>query len=317
MKKTASIRVYSTKVFITLLFASLFLSCTDDAEEASPKTLTDVITEKPNFTLLETALHHAGLSDALKTGYMTLFAPNDSAFVAAGFSNEAALTAVPAADLKKILEYHLLTSVVKAEEVVKGPNKVVSAFSKDSIYIGRNDSGMFVNGALVKQTDIRTANGIIHSVDHLLTPPKNSLLELAQSNSDLTFLSTAINRVGVVNPQIAAALSARTGNYTIFAPSNQAFINAGYTTIDKIQNANIPALTNLLLYHVISVRLFTNNIINGKIVPMAAGKTIDVVVGTTISLTGTGNNGLPAKITKSNQLASNGVIHVIDRLLLP
>lgn len=317
MKKTNPIRLYSTKVLMLFFSALLIVSCKDDDEKAVPKTISDHIIETPNLTILEAAIRHAGLTDALKSGYLTLFAPDDSAFVASGFASEAAITALPAEDVKKLLEYHILTERLESTELQNGPNSVLTSFSKDSIYVGKNDIGMYVNGNALKRKDLKTANGVVHIVDHVLTPPTKTLLELAQSDTNFSFLLAAITRIAVSYPQVTALLSSRSGNYTVFAPTNQAFINAGYTTVEKIQTTNVLTLSNVLLYHLVSVRLFTSNMVAGKITPMATGKTIDVTTTNGIKLTGSGNNGLSASIVKSNQLATNGIIHTIDRLLIP
>lgn len=323
MKKTNPIRLYSTKVLMLFFSALLIVSCKDDAEKAVPKTLSDHIIETPNLTILEAAIRHAGLTDALKSGYLTIFAPDDSAFVASGFASEAAITALPAEDVKKLLEYHILTERLQSTELQNGPNSVLTSFSKDSIYVGKNDIGMYVNGNAIKRKDLKTANGVVHIVDHVLAPPTKSLLALAQADANFSFLVAAVTRVAASSstvPQVSALLSvlgANSGNYTIFAPTNQAFINAGYTTVEKIQTTNATVLANVLLYHIVSVRLFTSNMVAGKITPMAPGKTIDVTTTNGIKLTGSGNNGLSASIVKPNQLATNGVVHTIDRLLIP
>lgn len=323
MKKTNPIRLYSAKVLMLFFSALFFVSCKDDTDKAVPKTISDHIIETSNLTILEAAIRHAGLTDALKSGYLTIFAPDDSAFVASGFASESAITALPAEDVKKLLEYHIISERVQSTDLQNGPNSVLISFSKDSIYVGKNDTGIFVNGNSIKRKDLKTANGVVHIVDHVLTPPTQTLSQLVQSNTDFSFLVAAITRVAMSSstvPQVSALLSAfasNSGNYTVFAPTNQAFINAGYTTVEKIQTTNATTLANLLLYHIVSVRIFTNNMVAGKITPMASGKTIDVTTTNGIKLTGSGNNGLSSSIVKPNQLATNGIVHTIDRLLIP
>jgi uncharacterized surface protein with fasciclin (FAS1) repeats len=317
MKKTNPIRLYSAKVLMLFFSALLIVSCKDDADKAVPKTISDHIIETPNLSILEAAIRHAGLVDALKSGYLTIFAPDDSAFVASGYSSESAITSLPPADVKKLLEYHILAERIQSSDLQNGPNSVRKSFSGDSIYIGKNENGVFVNGHAIKYREVSTANGVIHLVDHVLTPPTKNIVELVQTDADLTFLTAAVARVAAAFPQVTALLSARSGNYTVFAPNNQAFMNAGFTSLGQIQTANVATLSNVLLYHLVAVRIFTNNMAPGKITTMSSGKTIDVTTTNGIKLTGNGNIGFSASIVKADQLATNGTVHTIDRLLVP
>lgn len=315
MKKESSFSRYIRKIAIMGLVATLFISCKDD-EVVAPRTITDIVLENNDFTILRAAVQHAGLADALKAGTLTVFAPNDAAFNEAGFADASAITALPSATVSAILQYHVLGTAVLSTEIATAANQAVPTLGNKPAYITKNTAGVSVNGATVVAADILADNGVIHVIDNVLLPPGQTLLEVAQGNPDFSFLVAAAVRASQANPIVLAALTSDASAYTVFAPTNAAFIAAGFPTTASLSAANPTVLANILLYHVVPGRVFSTNLTTGNVTTAATG-TVRVTVGNSVTVTGKGNGTNASKVISANIHATNGVIHVIDRVLLP
>ena len=316
-----------TNFFLTLLsrlavLVLLFVSVGCEQQEeavAIPQTLTDRILEDSQFGLFRIAMAHAGISDALKAGNVTLFAPTDAAFQAAGLSTEAAIRALPPQQVRSTLLYHLLYGRVPVATIPAGANAVETA--NGVAFLNKTADGtVYVNNAKLLQTDIVVANGYLHTIDRLLTPSAGNLLEAIQGNPNLTFLSAAIRRVATSNPTLVATLEneASASGVTVFAPSDAAFkADKVYNTINAIESASVQALTNALLYHVVAGVSFSNQFQTGSMNTLLSGNKLITIV-TANQLMVKGNKNLTAATVKPADMpATNGVIHVIDQVLQP
>lgn len=263
-----------------------------------------------SFQLLSFAIARAGLANELNDPRFayTLFAPTDEAFAALGLGTRQAINDVPLEKLKAILLYHVLASKVTAAQVPSTYTEL-TMLSDQKAYIIRSGAGVFINGTPVVSADIEAKNGIIHAVDRVLLPPSGNIVEVAVANPNFTYLVAAVQRAGLVN-----AL-AGPGPLTVFAPTNQAFIDAGFPTIASIEAAPASALIPILTYHVFAGRVFSSDVANGQVLTMLSGGT------TTISLANgaqiDGASSAPSNIIQTDIMATNGVIHAIDRVLLP
>jgi uncharacterized surface protein with fasciclin (FAS1) repeats len=297
-----------------------FLSCTKtDTAVATPQTITDRILEDSQFSLLRAAIAHAEVSDLLKGGNMTLFAPNDAAFQAAGLSTPVAISSLPKEQVKMLLLYHVLYGSVAASAIPSGFSPVATASKGIAFITKTTDSKIFVNNAQVIQADIAVANGYIHTLDRVLTPSTGNLLTTIQNNPALTLLTAAVKRIGASNPTLLATLNneASANPVTVFAPSDAAFQSAGYKDLAAINAANLQTLTNTLLYHVVSGVTFSNQLQTGTINTLLTGSKL-TVIATANQITIKGNkNSTSAIIKQADVPATNGVVHVIDQLLLP
>lgn len=262
------------------------------------------------FQLLSFAIARAGLANELnnpKFAY-TLFAPTDEAFAAMGLGTRQAINGVPVAQLKAILLYHVLKGKVLAAQVPTTYTEL-TMLSEQKAYIVRRGSDVFINGTPVVAADITDKSAVIHAIDRVLMPPAGNIVDVAAANPNFTYLVAAVKRAGLVN-----ALSGP-GPLTVFAPTNQAFIDAGFTTIASIEAAMPADLVPILTYHVVAGRVFSSDLTNGQMVTMLSGGK------TTFSLTNgpqiDGKNSAPSDIVQTDIVAANGVIHVIDRVLLP
>lgn len=184
-----------------------------------------------------------------------------------------------------------------------------------NIYVSKNASGVFVNGAAVVSADVKAKNGIIHVIDNVLMPSTGDIVEALIGKTDYSFLVTAVVRASQGAVNVKEVLEAE-GPYTVFAPNNQAFIDAGFTSTQAIEAADPAALTTILTSHVLSGRVFSNAIQNNMTATTLAQNTITFNIGSNVTVKGAGNTVAPNIVTV-NEVTDNGVIHFIDKVILP
>lgn len=318
MKRVSKLTRAAMQFFVVVLVAGFVGACTDkDKDEPAPQSITDIVLANNDFSILRAAVQRAGLADALRGGTLTVFAPNDAAFQASGFANAAAVTALPVATIKSVLQYHVLGSKITASQIPVAANTAVPTLEGINVFVSKPtaSSGVSVNNAKVVTADVQAANGVIHIIDRVMMPPSQNLLQVAQGNPAFTYLVAAATRAATSNPVVVAALTSTTEAYTVFAPTNDAFIAAGFPTIAAIQAANPATLAAVILYHVVPGRAFSPILTNGNVKTAGGGDvTVDVSNGVTVKGK---TNTQASKVVTANILATNGVVHVIDRVLLP
>ena len=309
-----------TKVGLGLVMAgTVLVSCNDDddnqVDEPTNQTIASIVTSTPAFSTLSQAVTKAGLGATLNgNGEFTVFAPNNAAFEASGITS-ATLASLTAEQTKDILLYHTLASKVASSAVPAGPNAEVTTAQGDAVYVTKDARGVFVNGWKVNQADIMASNGVIHSIERVLMPASGNLVETAQGNENLSYLVAAVVRASQGNTNVANVLASTQG-LTVFAPTNQAFINAGFPTIASIQAADPEVLTSILTYHVVAARAFSSDLTNNQTLGTVQGGTLLVNIGNQVTIKGRANASASA-VVAPNVLATNGVVHVIDQVLLP
>ncbi|MFM7711127.1 MAG: fasciclin domain-containing protein [Ferruginibacter sp.] len=285
-------------------------SCKKDDPAPTPQTITDIVVNDANFSLLKQAVTKAGLAQALSTGSLTVFAPDNAAFAAAGITS-ATIDALPAADVANLLKYHVVNAKVLSTGVPA--SDTVATLLGKNLYASKNANGVFVNGIKVKTADVNAANGVIHVISSVLTPPTQTIAQLASGTPDLSLLLAAVVRAG-----LAGAVSAP-GKYTVFAPTNAAFIAAGFPNAAAINAAPVNVVASIVKAHVLSTNVFASDLINGSTATtLESGVTL--TIGTTPpSVKKTGSvNPVSNIIAPSgvNITATNGVVHLIDRVIL-
>jgi uncharacterized surface protein with fasciclin (FAS1) repeats len=183
-----------------------------------------------------------------------------------------------------------------------------------NVFVTKNAGGVSVNGAKVTTPDLKAENGaIIHVIDAVLTNETKNIVALAQSNPNLSFLVAAVLRANEGTTKVVDILSS-TGPYTVFAPTNDAFKKAGFATEAAIKAASPADLAAILTYHVVAARVYSANLTNGQVTTANTGKlTIDATNATVKGA----KNAAASKIIGVNIPASNGVVHLIDNVLLP
>lgn len=304
---------------LMLAFPAVLVSCKKDEDPAN--NITDVVVNNPSFSTLEAAVVKANLQATLSgTGPFTVFAPDDAAFTASGITSST-LNSLTPAQVSAILLYHTIPSRILAANVPAGPNAKVITAGGDSVFVTRNASGVFINGIQVTTADVAADNGVIHVVGRVLNPPAGNIVETAVG-AGLDSLVKAVTRATTAaggDPALASTLS--TAKLTVFAPTNAAFTQLlGALSLTDINQIPIGTLLAVLRYHVVGDRAFSSDLANGNLPMLAGGNTtINLTNGTGggPSILGNGNGGNRANITATNIVCRNGVVHLIDRVLLP
>lgn len=308
-------------LLLTLSIPVLFSSCEKD-DDITTNTITDIVVAGANFTSLEAAVLKANLQGTLSgTTQYTVFAPDDAAFTASGITSTV-LNSLTPAQASNIILYHALPGTILAANVPAGPNAKVTTASGDSVFVTRNASGVYVNGINVTTADVTADNGVVHVVGRVLMPPSGNIVETAISaglDSLVKAVLRATNGPGG-DPALAGTLSSAT--LTVFAPTNAAFTQLlSALSLTDINNIPMPTLLAVLQYHVVGGRAFSSDLANGSLPMLANGNTtINLTNGTAGGPTITGNgNGATnrSNITATNIVCRNGVVHLIDRVLLP
>jgi uncharacterized surface protein with fasciclin (FAS1) repeats len=277
------------------------------------QTITDLVSANANLSFLKAAVVKAGLATTLSgTGPFTVFAPDNSAFIAAGFPNEAAVSAAPAATLKAILLYHVLPANDPSGAIPQAVNTPVTTASNQTVYVTKTSTGaVFVNGASVTTANIKASNGVVHIINAVLTVPAGDIVATAEANPNLSYLVAA-----VVQANLATTLSG-TGPFTVFAPTNQAFINAGFPTIASIQATPAATLASILTYHVIAGRIYSSDLVNNSTPQTVNGENVTILLSNSGAQVKGASNSTASNIGPANITTTNGVVHVINQVLLP
>jgi uncharacterized surface protein with fasciclin (FAS1) repeats len=305
---------------LTLLVGIAISSCKkSNSGPGKPETIYQTISQNPDFSFLTAAVNKAGLVDALNTTdktSLTLFAPTNEAFIAAGFKGISDLQAVPDATLKAILLYHVLGSKVEAAQVPQASNTPVATLNGQSLYATRTtDNKVFVNGVSVIKADIECTNGVIHDINRVLMPATGTIVATAIANPNLSLLVAAVLRASQGTTNVATVLSSA-GPFTVFAPTNQAFINAGFADANAINAADPNTLTTILTYHVIAGRIFSSDLTDGEMPTTVNGEMLTISLTNGAMVKGKSNT-TAANIVIPDIVTTNGVVHVIDQVLLP
>lgn len=271
---------------------------------------------KARFAALTVALARTGLHNVLKKidGEYTLFAPSDDAFLAAGFTVDA-IARAPKDLLTSILLYHVVGAKVPAAGVPSGLGSTpVKTLNGKNIYVNKKGSNVFINAGKVTYADVFAGNGVVHVVDKLLLPPSGNIVETLINDPKFSLLVTAVVTASKGTANVAQLLSAE-GPYTVFAPTNEAFLKLGLNE-DAIKNSKPDDLLPILGYHVIGASVFSTDLSEGiKPTMFLSGSTTITLAGGP-KIQGSGNDN-PVNITKTDVVTTNGVIHVVDGVILP
>lgn len=303
-----------------LLFITLFASSCkkDDTPVTQTNTITDIVQSDSRFTILRAAVIKAGLADALRSGSLTVFAPTDDAFRAAGITADVVSNSLTASYLTQVLQYHVLNSRVPAANIptaVNTPQQTLLT-TNGTVYITKTGNNVSVNGRRVTIADVPADNGVVHVIDGVLMPPTGDVVAAVIADpQNYSLLAQAVQRAGA---GVVTALQSTTAA-TLFAPTNQAFIDAGLSAT-AIAATPPATLQRVLSYHVVPGRVFSTQLTDGLTSPTLLGTTPTLrfgVTGTGVTVTGAGNGTSASNITNANTLTTNAVIHRIDRVLLP
>ncbi|MFL2960194.1 MAG: fasciclin domain-containing protein [Candidatus Thalassarchaeaceae archaeon] len=270
----------------------------------------DIPTNATNTGVHDTLVDALVQADLVSTlqgdGPFTVFAPTDQAFADAGINLSTFDTDEEIAVLTDILLYHVYTAgAVYAADVTDG--LTVAMANGDDASFTVTDGTVMIGDATVTTADVMASNGVIHVIDKVLMPP-----------ADLVDIAAVAMSTGMHDSLVAALVKADLvstvqgdGPFTVFAPTDQAFTNAGIDLDSFTTDEEIAALTNILLYHVYSGAVNAANVTDGLAVQMVNGDYAQFTVteGTVMIE--------DATVTAADVMASNGVIHVIDKVLMP
>ena len=272
---------------------------------AQTNTVVDIVVNSENHNTLETAVVAAGLVETLSgDGPFTVFAPTDDAFAALP---DGTLDAVLADNdmLTAILTYHVVGSTALSTDLMDG--MAVTTLNGEDVTVTINMDGVFINDAQVTMADITADNGVVHVIDAVLLPappPSNTVVDIIVNSEAHTTLETAVIAAG-----LAGTLSGD-GPFTVFAPTDAAFANVPAETLDAVL-ADPALLTAILTYHVVGSTALSTDLMDGMAVTTLNGADVTV----TINMDGVFIND--AQVTMADIVADNGVVHVIDAVLLP
>jgi len=282
-------------------FALATGACSDEQDITNvpmDESIVGLLTEAGEFSTLVAAIEAAGLTATLQdNGPFTLFAPTDAAFARLPAGTVDALLADPAA-LAEVLTYHVVAGRVLAGDL----GDVVSAETVAGYPVTFTVAGgAKVNSAPISDTDLMATNGVVHVLDEVLLPPAGDIVETAVA-AGFNTLATALTAAGLVD-----ALKGE-GPFTVFAPTDEAFaaLPAGVLTALL---ADTDALTDVLLYHVVDGAVFSRSLTDGATAPTLQGQSVSVSLSAGVGID-------DARVTAPDIITRNGVIHVIDQVLL-
>ena len=236
-------------------------------------------------------------------GPFTVFAPTDDAFTAAGIDLAALDNEEGKAALTDILLYHVYSGSVAAADVTDGMTATMVNGDDATFTVG---DGVMINDANVILADVMASNGIIHVIDKVLMPP-----------ADIFDIPTTAQGTGIHDSLVAAVIQAELlatlqgdGPFTVFAPTDQAFADAGIDLAALDNEAGKAALTDILLYHVVSGSVASSAVTDGMTAAAVNGYALTFSVGEGVMVN-------DANVILADVMATNGIIHVIDKVLMP
>ena len=254
------------------------------------------------------AVLRAELQDVLANGGpFTVFAPDQDAFdIFLSENGFGSVDDVPVDLLTKVLLYHVVDGRVFSTDLMNG---YVPTLNGAAVNINL-DSGVMVDSANVLAANIQATNGVVHVIDAVLFPPTMNLVGVASGFApEFSILLEAATKAGLADTLMNG------GPFTVFAPTNNAFIELlslleDYNSLEDFDTPeDIAFLTSVLLYHVVEGRVYSSDLSNG-LVPTLNGANFNVSLGSSVLIN-------DAEVIIPNVQATNGVIHAINKVLVP
>ena len=287
--------------FMTTAIMLTAVSCSEDEDPVmeNPIETVDIVAtaiagNPDEFNSLVQAVVAADLVGTLKgDGPFTVFAPTDAAFAKLGVD----ISMLSKEELTDILLYHVVAASVKSTDLKNGFVQTAGGYSIEI----NTDNGARINTASVIQADVMATNGIIHVIDEVLLPPTEDIVDKAISFTPDEF-NTLVS--AVVLADLVSTLKSE-GPFTVFAPTDAAFEKLGA----DLASLSKEDLTNILLYHVVPASVFSSDLSEGP-VQTANGASIDISLDGGVKIN-------DSNVIIANVQTTNGVIHVIDQVLIP
>ncbi|MCG2588063.1 fasciclin domain-containing protein [Rhodohalobacter sulfatireducens] len=305
----------NTLLLIALVSFGLFISCSDDNNgggmDPDPDTNTNIVetaTDDGNFDILVQAIQDAGLADALQgTGPFTVFAPTDDAFDGLP---DGVLESLTTEQLAEILQFHVISGAAISSGSLAATQDVETLLGEEILV--QANGGVTVNGsANVITADVEASNGIIHAIDSILLPQSirialglPNIVDQAVELGNFTTLAGALEQVGLTTTL------KYTGDYTVFAPSDDAFSALPDGLLGSLTDEQ---LTEILTYHVLSGEVFADDLGAEQAPASLEGGEVFVTKDGDGNVTVNGS----ASVVAADVDVTNGVIHAIDQVILP
>ena len=293
-----------TLIIILFISTGLMSGCTEEEQEEQIKNIVETASENEDFTTLVDALISADLDTTLsdETSEFTVFAPTDAAFAEV---DEEYLTDLldDVEALTKILTFHVISGSVMSTDLSDGMR--AETVQGKYVEITIDDAMVYIDGAMVTTADIECSNGVIHVIDTVIVP-KDNIVETAIANDDFNTLVTAVIAAG-----LDSTLGDESTQYTVFAPTDAAFAELDEEYLNNLVENDTANLTKILTYHVISGVVMSIDLSDGMKASTVEGTEV------TISITDDGVFIDEAMVTTADIECSNGVIHIIDKVITP
>jgi len=276
------------------------------ARAASEMDIVDTAVSAGSFTTLVAAVQAAGLVDTLKgDGPFTVFAPTDEAFAKLPEGTIAELLKPEnKGRLQGILTYHVVSGSVMAADVVKlSSAKTVQGQQVD---VSVSDGAVTIDNANVIKTDIHASNGVIHVIDSVILPNEKDIVDTAVAAGSFNSLVAAIQAAG-----LAETLKGE-GPFTVFAPTDEAIAKLPEGTVENLlKPENKDQLAAILTYHVVPGKVMAADVVKLKSARTVLGKDVAIRAADGKVMINDAN------VFATDIETSNGVIHVIDSVILP
>jgi uncharacterized surface protein with fasciclin (FAS1) repeats len=303
-KGTLLVRYQRLAIVSCALLAATSIGFSTAAQPAG-ETIADKVSDSPQLTTLATAIELANLGSTLGGGEFTVFAPTDQAFEKLGDEKLGKLTEPEQRDLlRKVLTYHVVPGKLTAAEVLQ--RSFLTTVNGQRLDITLEKGTPRVDRAAIVKTDIICSNGVVHLIDGVLTPATVSIAQTAKEAGGFKTLLAAAKAASLVETLSSG------GPYTVFAPTDEAFAKLGKNTIaNLLKPENREQLAQILTYHVVPGSLYATAVSAAETLPTAANQNLRVRIADgrlTIN---------DSSVLKTDIEASNGIIHVIDTVLIP
>ncbi len=273
-------------------------------KEVIPETIVEIVEASEDHQILTTALNLSGLNAVLsEPGPYTLFAPTDVAFNNLPDDLLDDLLDDPTGDLANILLYHAVEASALSGDLSDG--QTITTILGDEVIVTINDDGVFINDAQVTVADLEAENGIVHVIDAVLIPPVVTVMDVIASSETHFYLTAAIDAAGLDE------VLGGEGPFTVFAPVDNAFDDLPDGLLDDLLDDPTGELTDILLYHVVEAHVLADDLTDGQVITTVLGDNLVVSISDEDVFIN------DAQVIVADLEADNGVVHVINALLMP
>jgi uncharacterized surface protein with fasciclin (FAS1) repeats len=309
---------------LALALIGTIVSCDTEYKDETPS-IAGIAVANPNFSTLEGAAVQGGVVGVLSnsnpndpSGHYTVFAPTNDAFAKLGLVNAGSLGALQNSFLTNTLLYHVSNGDLPASQIANGGTST-SALTINRRFISRGND-LYINGSKIILTDVKASNGTVHAIDKVMIATGVNIVASAILLKDakvfktpeLTFLVAAVVKSG-----LAPTLSDPNANFTIYAPTDAAFKALGFKTVADVTATDASTLRTILLNHAIGGGKFTSEQTSTTAATAGGGTlTYSPFLNGAFTIKSSGIT-TPANMVIPDIQCSNGVVHVIDKVLLP